>query len=243
MSMKLNEVIPWGRSFEEYNRMFALTGDDLGGTVLGCGDGPASFNAEATALGHRIVSCDPLYAFSAGDIERRVAECYGTLISQVKRNVGGFVWRYFRDPDHLGECRLGAMRRFLADFEPGKREGRYVAAALPKLPFADGQFSLALVSHLLFLYSEQLDLGFHTAAFEELLRVAGEVRIFPLLDLDRQWSRHVSPVSDHLERAGFEVQVVAVGYEFQRAEDHAGNRMMRVRRGRGRPGQNGQPGS
>jgi hypothetical protein len=211
--------------------MFALTDGDLAGTILGCRDGPASLNAEATARGHRVVSCGPLYAFSAGDIERRVGECYGTVISQVKRNVGGFVWGYFRDPDHLGECRLGAMRRFLADFEPGKREGRYAVAALPKLPFPGNQFSLALVSHLLFLYSEQLDLSFHIAAFEELLRVAGEVRVFPLLDLDRQWSRHVGPVSDHLERAGFEVRVVAVGYEFQKADDHAGSRMLRVRRG------------
>ena len=155
------------------------------------------------------------------------------MISQVKRNVDGFVWGYFRDPDHLGECRLGAMRRFLADFEPGKREGRYVAAALPKLPFADGQFSLALVSHLLFLYSEQLDLSFHTAAFEELLRVAGEVRVFPLLGLDRQWSPHFGPVCEHLTRAGFVVEVAAVGYEFQKAEDHAGSRMMRTRRAGG----------
>jgi hypothetical protein len=48
--MKLDEVIPWGRSFDEYRRMFALTGDDLAEAVPGCGDGPASFNAEATAL-------------------------------------------------------------------------------------------------------------------------------------------------------------------------------------------------
>jgi hypothetical protein len=229
MTVKLNEVIPWGRSFEEYSRMFALTDEDLAGTILGCGDGPASFNAEATALGHRIVSCDPIYAFSAGEIERRVEECYDTVISQVKQGPDGFVWSDFRDPDHLGECRLAAMRRFLADFEPGKGEGRYVAASLPMLPFLDNQFSLALVSHLLFLYSEQLDLGFHIAAFEELLRLAPEVRVFPLLGLDRQWSRHVGPVSDHLTRAGFEVQIVAVEYEFQRAEDHAGNRMMRAR--------------
>ena len=47
--MKLSVVIPWGRSFDEYRRMFVLTGDDLAGTILGCGDGPASFNAEATA--------------------------------------------------------------------------------------------------------------------------------------------------------------------------------------------------
>jgi hypothetical protein len=231
MSMKLSEVIPRGRSFEEYARMFALTGEDLAGTILGCGDGPASFNAVATARGHRVVSCDPIYALSASEIERRVEECYDAVISQVKWNPDGFVWTHFRDPDHLGECRLAAMRRFLADFEKGMQEGRYVAASLPALPFADGQFSLALVSHLLFLYSEQLGLDFRTAAVEELLRVAGEVRVFPLLDLDRQWSPHVGPVRDCLTLAGFGVEVVAVGYEFQKAEDHAGNRMMRVRQG------------
>jgi hypothetical protein len=37
-------------------------------------------------------------------------------------------------------------------------------------------------------------------------------------------------VCDHLERAGAAAEIVAVEYEFQRAEDHAGNRMLRVRR-------------
>lgn len=239
ISMKLSEVIPWGRSFDEYRGMFSLTDSDRAGHVLGCGDGPASFNAQATALGHRVISCDPIYAFSAGEIERRVGDCYDTVISQVKENPDGFVWTLFRDSDHLGECRLAAMRLFLADFERGKQEGRYVVGSLPALPFADGQFSLALVSHFLFLYSEQLDLDFHIAAFEELLRVAHEVRVFPLLGLDRQWSPHVGPVREHLTRAGFEVQVVAVEYEFQRAEDHAGKRMMRVRHGGQEPTRKG----
>src|SRR5262249_38616834 len=84
--MKLSEVIPWGRSFAEYRRMFALTEEDFAGTILGCADGPASFKAEATALGRRVVSCDPLYAFSAGQIERRVEECYDVVISPVKQN-------------------------------------------------------------------------------------------------------------------------------------------------------------
>ena len=53
--------------------------------------------------------------------------------------------------------------------------------ALPDLPFDDGAFDLALSSHLLFLYSEQFDLGFHVRALEEMLRVAAEVRVFPLL--------------------------------------------------------------
>jgi hypothetical protein len=230
--MKLSEVILWGRSFDEYARMFALRDVDLAGTVLGCGDGPASFNAEAAALGHRIVSCDPIYAFSADEIERRVEDCYDTVMTQVKQKPDAFVWTHFRDPDHLAECRLAAMRRFLADFEKGKQAGRYAPASLPRLPFPDDQFSLALVSHLLFLYSEQLNLDFHFATFAELLRVAAEVRVFPLLDLNRRWSPHVQPVSDHLTRAGFEVEIAAVEYEFQRADDHAGNRMMRVARRR-----------
>src|SRR5690242_21139573 len=111
--MKLHEIVPWGRSFDEYRRMFDLSDADLSGATLGCGDGPASFNAEATALGHRVVSCDPIYSSSAGEIGRRVEECYDAVISQVKQNPDGFVWGHFRDPDHLGQCRLAAMRRFL----------------------------------------------------------------------------------------------------------------------------------
>jgi hypothetical protein len=229
-SMKLKEVIPWGRSFEEYRLIFALSGEDLGESVLGCGDGPASFNAEATAKGHRVTSCDPVYSLDPEAIRQRVVGCYETVIAQVERNVDRFVWNYFRAPDHLGECRLAAMETFLADYEQGKRAGRYVPASLPALPFPDGRFSLALVSHLLFLYSEQFDLDFHIAAFRELLRVAGEVRVFPLVTLEGEMSPHSAPVRTHLERAGFEVEVRTVQYEFVKAEDHAGNRMLRVKR-------------
>jgi hypothetical protein len=229
--MHVSEVIPWGRSFEEYRLIFDLTAADLAGRILGCGDGPASFNAEAAALGHRVVSCDPVYALGASAIKQRVAECYDQVISQVRENADGYLWDYFRDPDHLGQCRLGAMERFLADFDQGKRQGRYVTASLPRLPFADGEFSLAPVSHLLFLYTRHFDLDFHIAAVEELLRVAGEVRVFPLVTLDRQWSAHVEPVRARLRSAGFEVEVVAVRYEFQKADDRGGNRMLRVRSG------------
>lgn len=220
----------WSRSFEEYRLIFGLTEADLAGLILGCGDGPASFNAEATALGHRVISCDPTYAYAAREFEQRFEACYDVVISQVHENREKYLWGYFHDPDHLGQCRRAAMKKFLADFDLGKQFGRYVTASLPELPFKDGQFSLALVSHLLFLYSNQLDCDFHVAAFEELLRVAGEVRVFPLLGLDRQQSPHVGRVLDHLQRVGFEVEVVSVEYEFQKVDDDTGNRMMRVLR-------------
>lgn len=44
-------------------------------------------------------------------------------------------------------------------------------------------FDLAVCSHLLFLYSEHLSEDFHVESIKELCRVAGEARIFPLLEL------------------------------------------------------------
>lgn len=63
MSFTLEKVVPWGRSYNEYLRMFVLTEDDLGRQILGCGDGPASFNAELSQRGGHIISIDPIYIF------------------------------------------------------------------------------------------------------------------------------------------------------------------------------------
>jgi hypothetical protein len=72
-----------------------------------------------------------------------------------------------------------------------------------------------LYSHLLFLYSEQLSYSFHLASILELLRVANEIRIFPLVHLDCQPSVHLTPVRGALKESGFESVPVAVPYEFQ----------------------------
>lgn len=224
MTIQLNTVVPWGRSFDEYRRMFGLAEENFAGRILGCGDGPASFNAEATARGYTVTSCDPIYACSATEIEQRVVDCYDVMIAQVRRNAEEFVWDRFHDPDHLGQCRLAAMRRFLSDFDKGKAEGRYVTASLPSLPFGDGQFDLALCSHLLFLYTEQLSLEFHRAAVGELLRVAKEVRIFPLLTLEQKRSPHVEPIRTLFTANGWRTGICVVPYEFQRG----GNQMLRI---------------
>jgi hypothetical protein len=50
MAMQLDQVVPFGRSLDEYCQMFALSEDDLARTIIGVGDGPASFNAEMQAL-------------------------------------------------------------------------------------------------------------------------------------------------------------------------------------------------
>lgn len=224
MPFTLDKVIPWGRSLDEYRRMFSLSAADMAGTILGVGDGPASFNTEMTAQGHHVISVDPIYAFSCAQIRQRIDETYATVIEQLGPNLDSYVWDEFGDPNGLGRHRLATMERFLADYEQGIAQGRYVIGELPQLNFADGQFTLALCSHLLFLYTEQLSYGFHLAAIQEMARIADEVRIFPLLDLAVQRSRYLDPLCADLKQQGYAVEIVGVNYEFQRG----GNQMLVV---------------
>lgn len=224
--MKLDEIVPWGRTLAEYSAMFDLSDLDLNQKILGCGDGPASFNAEMIALGHKVVSVDPIYQFSAEQIEQRVRDTYPTVISQVRQNPSRYLWNYFADPDELGRSRLAAMSQFSADYAIGKIEERYLFKSLPNLDFPEDTFDLCLCSHLLFLYSEQLSLDFHLASIHELLRISAEVRIFPLLKLDCSVSTYLDPVIHEFSKHGCNVQIQTVDYEFQKG----GNRMLKISR-------------
>ncbi|AFZ56714.1 SAM-dependent methyltransferase [Anabaena cylindrica FACHB-243] len=224
--MKLNEVVPWGRTLQEYKLMFNLSATDLNKKILGCGDGPASFNAEMTELGYSVVSIDPIYEFSGNQIRQRVQETYEPIISQVKQNVDHYVWNNFHDPEQLGYARLSAMEKFLLDYEIGRIKGRYLWQSLPKLELADNQFELCVCSHLLFLYSDHLSLDFHIASIHELLRISKEVRIFPLLKLDCEPSPYLELVIKNLSSQQFDVKVQPVAYEFQKG----GNQMLKINR-------------
>ena len=223
-------VVPWGRSYAEYLRMFDLQPPErggLGGRTLGCGDGPASFNHELTRKGGSVVSLDPLYAASREEIEARIDETFEDVIGQTRREQHRFVWDAIHSVDELGRVRMSAMRAFLGDYDAGRAEGRYRAGGLPELPFEDGEFELALCSHLLFFYAEQLPREFHVDGVVELCRVAGQVRVFPLVDVNAAPSPHLEPALERLRELGFAPRVERVPYEFQRG----GNEMLVVDRG------------
>ena len=224
MPFSIDRVIPWGRTFAEYQAMFDLSPVDLCRRILGCGDGPASFNAELTALGGDVVSVDPLYAFPGPAIERRVEETFEVVMGQVRRNPDDFVWTHVPSIDELGRRRMGAMRRFIRDYPAGMDQRRYVDASLPELPFPDRSFDLGLSSHFLFLYSDQLDLAFHLAALREMLRIAADVRVFPLLQIGGAPSPHLPAAIEALRSDGLRATVEPVPYEFQRG----GNRVLRL---------------
>jgi hypothetical protein len=215
--MELANVVPWGRSLHEYRLMFSLSDIDSKKRILGCGDGPASVNAELHELdGIHYVSLDPIYRFSGDEIQSRVQETYEQVVGQVKQNVHRYLWNHFPNPDAQGRARLAAMTRFLQDYEVGKKEGRYVLGSLPELPFPDDAFDLSLCSHLLFLYSKQLDFDFHLASMLEQLRIAKEVRVFPLFDLECQKSTHLEPLCKALGDSGYRIELKTVAHEFQK---------------------------
>jgi len=199
--------------------MFALTPDDLSGSILDCAAGPASFNAELSAEGRKTISCDPLYSLTLGEIRARIDASYDTMVANVRAASDEFVWREFASPENLGEARLAAMRVFLADFPQGIKEGRYLDQSLPHLAFREGEFDIALCSHLLFTYSDRLTVEFHVAAIEEMCRVAAKARVFPLLKSYGGPSPHLQPVVGLLRGHGCHVEVRKVPYELQRGGD------------------------
>jgi hypothetical protein len=224
MAVQLDQIVPWGRTGGEYDLMFGLSAPDLSGGVIDCGGGPASFTAEKSASGCRAVAVDPIYTFSGLEIRTRFEAVVDSMLSQVRATPDDWTWSYHRDPDDLLANRRAALERFLADYERGLREGRYLAGELPCLPFASSSFGLAVCSHLLFLYSDLLTEEFHIRGVRELCRVAREVRIFPLLTLARKPSPHLAAVRAALKADGWSAEVVRVDYELQRD----GNQMLRV---------------
>ncbi|TYQ29755.1 SAM-dependent methyltransferase [Pseudanabaena sp. UWO310] len=219
--MILDKIVPFGRAKAEYELMFALTESDRAKTIIGIGDGPASFNAEMTAAGYQVTSIDPIYQFTGAEIKSRFDACIDGIIEQVRNTPNNWTWNYHKSPEDLRANREKAIAFFLADFERGKSEGRYLNAELPKLDFRDNQFQLALCSHLLFLYSDHLSFEFHLDSIRELCRIAEEVRIFPLLTLAQARSPYIDEICPILAKEGISSEIIQVSYEFQKNGNQA----------------------
>jgi len=216
--VKLENVVPWGRNLEEYQKMFLLSDEDIQSkNILGCGDGPSSFNFEATKLNAKITSIDPIYQFTKSEIQKRIDETSSVVSEQLRDNQNDFVWKNIQSVNELIDIRLTAMNDFINDYENDKNAKRYIHQELPKLSFQDDSFDLVLSSHFLFLYSEHFDLQFHIDSILEMCRISKkEVKIFPLLDLKNQKSQYLKPILEVLEKKGFETEIIKTDYEFQK---------------------------
>jgi SAM-dependent methyltransferase len=208
-------VLISSRSLAEYRAMFGLSDADLTGEVLDCAAGGASFVAEL-GPGVDAVAVDPAYARPDADLAAALAQDTSRCAGIAVEHADDFVWDWYGTPQRRDRMRAAAAARFLAD--KAARPERYRAGSLPDLPFPDSRFDLVLCSHLLFTWADPLDLDWHAAAVDELLRVArGEVRLYPLVRRGAGEPVAFLPaLRDRVRDAGHRWTEHAVDFRFQR---------------------------
>jgi hypothetical protein len=223
-------MIVSSRHVTEYRAFLGLTDVDLFGPdrrVLDCSAGASGFAAAVNAAGGSVTAVDPAY----GDLAALRADVEASLTggnALIDAHSDAFVWGWYGSPAARQALRAKAREAFLADLATSP--GTYVPGALPNLPLPDDAFDLALTSHLLFTWADavvdspageiRLDEAWHHAALLELLRVAPEVRVFPLV---RQGDGADVPflprLLDTLRAEGHGAELRKVAYEFQRGAD------------------------
>jgi SAM-dependent methyltransferase len=208
-------VLVTSRSYDEYLAMFALQPGGLSGLrVLDCSAGASSFVTNARRAGCVAVAVDPAYALAKDALAQTAGADNSSGAGIAVANADRFTWSWYGGREQRDRMRARALAEFVLDVAVAG--GRYVAAALPQLPFRDLSFDLALCSHLLFTWADQLGRGWHLAALRELSRVAREVRVFPTLvqgrgDLVPFWPELMAD----LAATGIRAETRRVDYEFQ----------------------------
>jgi glutaredoxin len=208
--LSVDEVIPWGKTFDEYKHFFNLHDTDLDKTIACFGDGASSFNSELTQQEKKVISFDPIYQFNAIELEKRFLHTLAEFKLQIN---------YERcSEDSMAKevvlLRETATKRFLSDFELGKKQNRFINHMLPdKISFENDYFDLGLSSHFLLMY-DYLGVDFHIESISEMMRVCKEVRIFPTINLHGRESGVLHQLIEYLEKNQFIVEFLSVNYKF-----------------------------
>lgn len=223
MTAVVKDLLLSGHNLLDYRHMFDLSDEDLDKKFITLASGFDSFNAEMTAQGKTVVSCARNYHLSHLIMEQIVNENLVRLQEHVEENLDDFLLADSKDLKEVEKKWWTSAKLFLDDYNQGKIDGRYRGDILPHLHFPDTSFHFALTSHFLFAHNG-ITLQAHVDYIKEMARVAKEVRIFPLNDLNGEISPMLGPVMLELQQQYYGVEVRQVNYEFQRG----GNAMLRA---------------
>ncbi|MDF1645853.1 MAG: hypothetical protein P1U61_02575 [Legionellaceae bacterium] len=221
----MRKRVLWGHHVSEYQEMFDVSGKMFTQNLLEYGCGPSAVNAELHAAHHtNIVSVDPLFEYPKLQLEREVMQAFDERVAEVHKDPSQFNVACYGGMDAFLESRRAGMHLFFKDYERGVFEGRYKALSGIQLPVDDFTFDLALSSHYLFVGSNEQSVDFHLKTIRELVRVAKEVRIFPLVEREGEPSALLGPVLLGLQQANLGAEVREVSCALY----PEGNAMLRV---------------
>ncbi len=221
----MKKFVLWGHHLKDYREMFDLQDDDLKRNILEFGCGATSFNAEMTKLGHHVTSCDPLFSQPKEELKQEVFEIFDSTVSELELMRQQFQLKSDDEIQRLVASRKQGIETFFADFDQGIKEKRYISCDKGKtLPFKQYEFGLGLINHYLFVNYADHGVDEHVSLIEDMVRVAGEVRVFPLLDKSGKISKLLGPVMLSLQKKQLGVEIRQVNSNLKRA----GNAMLRV---------------
>ena len=173
-------------NLSEYQVLFNLTPEDLDKKIIDFPAGLNSFSAEMFQQNRPAVACDKLYADSLA--LKQLAE---KIVTE----------------NQPGADKVATIKYFEKDFPQGFKEKRYVAGNLPELPFSNHQFDLLLCSFFFFFNGDNVDNGWNNLM--EMLRIATEVRISPLL-ADHNPEKLLGPLMLKLQMHSFGIEIRSI---------------------------------
>lgn len=208
----------WIYNLADYRHIFALNGPDFQKKMLIYPSGISSVNAELHALGHSVTSIDPLYRLSFKEMSDYVQKVLKENKVYLRQNLN-----ILSAPNEAAaESVLAAWQKsaeqFLADYEEGKKQGRYRAQDCPDAHSNGQSFELLLCSDFLFNAIAQ---NAPQKILNTLCASAAEVRIFPI---EKSASSEIGPILLSFQQRNFGIELRSVSFP----QRHNGHAMLRI---------------
>ena len=204
----MNAVAITARGIEYYRNVFNLTRREVETlNILDCAAGASTSVSEIHRAGGTATAVDASYVDGSDHVQDRVRRNLANAEGWLSKHAEAIDWNILGSIEQYRHQMRANLDTFLTDW--ASHPHRYVAGALPELPFAGGTFDLALCSNFLFAYPDS-GIQFHEAAVFELLRVAREVRIHPLVSGDGGEVEFVDCIVETTRNAGYQVSRIEV---------------------------------
>ncbi|MCB1827705.1 MAG: hypothetical protein KDH94_04690 [Coxiellaceae bacterium] len=216
------EFVPsWVYSMADYCQMFDLSESDLEFAILDYPAGISSFNAEMFQQGYKVHSGDPNYNMSLVELTSFSKTILDKNVEHLKAHEE--ILRDSTALDRIVSDWEESRTTFLKDYEQGKFESRYQMMMLPRLPFDDQQFDIALCSDHLF-HNHTAHKCQQEGVITELCRVAKEVRVFPLMNEQGDIAESLGQVMLECQQKGYAIEIKQVAFH----QLKGGNAMLRI---------------